>query len=249
VRIGGLAFGDMDSDAGVVAAFAAGLISFLSPCVLPLVPGYLSAVSGAEPLDLEHDWRRTLAPSIAFIASFSAIFILLGLSATAIGGALRESQDTLTKVGGVLIILMGLLFVASPFVGRLNREWRVDGLLQRAGSGGPVIAGLAFAIAWSPCVGPTLASILTLAAVEGTAGEGAFLLAVYSVGLGLPFLLTAIAFSRMTAAFAVVKRHYTTVIALGGVVMIGMGILFLTGEFFRLNIEAQKLSSDLGLNL
>jgi cytochrome c-type biogenesis protein len=240
----------MDSDAGVVAAFAAGLISFLSPCVLPLVPGYLSAVSGAGPLELEReDWRRALAPSIAFIAAFSAIFILLGLSATAIGGALRENQDTLTKVGGVLIILMGLLFVASPFVRRLNREWHVDALLQRAGSGGPVIAGLAFAIAWSPCVGPTLASILTLAAVEGTAGEGAFLLAVYSAGLGLPFLLTAIAFSRMTAAFAVVKRHYTTVIALGGVVMIGMGVLFLTGEFFRLNIEAQKLSSDLGLNL
>jgi cytochrome c-type biogenesis protein len=250
VRIGGLASGDMDSDAGVVAAFAAGLISFLSPCVLPLVPGYLSAVSGAGTLDLERgDWHRTLAPSIAFIASFSAIFILLGLSATALGGALRESQDTLTKAGGVLIILMGLLFVASPFVGRLSREWRVDGLLERAGSGGPVIAGLAFAIAWSPCVGPTLASILTLAAVEGTAGEGAFLLAVYSAGLGVPFLLTAIAFSRMTTAFAVVKRHYTTVIALGGVVMIGMGILFLTGEFFRLNIEAQKLSSELGLNL
>jgi cytochrome c-type biogenesis protein len=112
-----------------------------------------------------------------------------------------------------------------------------------------VIAGLAFAIAWSPCIGPTLASILTLAAVEDTPGEGAFLLGVYSLGLGIPFLLTALAFSRMTTAFAVVKRHYTTVIAVGGVIMIGMGVLFVTGEFFRLNIEAQKLTTDLGLNL
>lgn len=240
----------MESDVGVAAALAAGLVSFLSPCVLPLVPGYLSAVSGANVTELDgDDWRRVLVPSLIFVISFSAIFILLGLSATAIGDILRENQDTLTKVGGVVIILMGLLFVASPFVGRLNREWHVDALMQRAGSGGPVIAGLAFAIAWSPCVGPTLGSILTLAAVEDTPGDGALLLAVYSLGLGIPFLLTALAFSRMTTAFAVVKRHYTAVIAIGGVIMIGMGVLFLTGEFFRLNIEAQKLTSELGLNL
>jgi cytochrome c-type biogenesis protein len=240
----------MESDVGVAAALVAGLVSFLSPCVLPLVPGYLSAISGANVSELDRiDWRRVVVPSVIFIAAFSAVFILLGLSATAIGGALRQNQDTLTKVGGVVIIAMGLMFVASPFVARLNREWHVDALLERAGGGGPVIAGLAFAIAWSPCIGPTLASILTLAAVEDTPGEGAFLLGVYSLGLGIPFLLTALAFSRMTTAFAVVKRHYTTVIAVGGVIMIGMGVLFVTGEFFRLNIEAQKLTTDLGLNL
>jgi cytochrome c-type biogenesis protein len=240
----------MESDVGVAAALVAGLVSFLSPCVLPLVPGYLSAISGANVSELDRtDWRRVVVPSVIFIAGFSAVFILLGLSATAIGGALQQNQDTLTKVGGVVIILMGLMFIASPFVARVNREWHVDALLERAGSGGPVIAGLAFAIAWSPCIGPTLASILTLAAVEDTPGEGAFLLGVYSLGLGIPFLLTALAFSRMTTAFAVVKRHYTTVIAVGGVIMIGMGVLFVTGEFFRLNIEAQKLTTDLGLNL
>jgi cytochrome c-type biogenesis protein len=239
----------MESDVGVAAALVAGLVSFLSPCVLPLVPGYLSAVSGVGVGELGRDWRRVVVPSLIFIAAFSAVFILLGLSATAIGGALRQNQDTLTKIGGVVIIVMGLVFVASPFVGRLNREWHVNALLERAGSGGPVIAGLAFAIAWSPCIGPTLASILTLAAIEDTPGEGAFLLGVYSLGLGIPFLLTALAFSRMTTAFAVVKRHYTTVIAVGGVIMIGMGVLFVTGEFFRLNIEAQKLTSELGLNL
>jgi cytochrome c-type biogenesis protein len=234
----------------VLAALSAGLVSFLSPCVLPLVPGYLSAISGANVSELDRtDWRRILAPSLIFIASFSAIFVLLGLAATGIGSALRENQDTLTKVGGVVIIAMGLLFVGSAFLPRLNREWHVDALLKRAGSGGPVVVGLAFAIAWSPCVGPTLGSILTLAAVDETPGDGALLLLVYSLGLGIPFLLTAVAFSRMTTAFAFVKRHYSAVIATGGVILIGMGILFLTGEFFRLNIEAQQLTTELGLNL
>jgi cytochrome c-type biogenesis protein len=239
-----------DPSVGVLAALSAGLVSFLSPCVLPLVPGYLSAISGANVSELDRtDWRRILAPSLIFIASFSAIFVLLGLAATGIGSALRENQDTLTKVGGVVIIAMGLLFVGSAFLPRLNREWHVDALLKRAGSGGPVVVGLAFAIAWSPCVGPTLGSILTLAAVDETPGDGALLLLVYSLGLGIPFLLTAVAFSRMTTAFAFVKRHYSAVIATGGVILIGMGILFLTGEFFRLNIEAQQLTTELGLNL
>ena len=234
----------------MLAALAAGLVSFLSPCVLPLVPGYLSAVSGVGVAELVRgEWRRVLWPSLVFIAAFSLVFILLGLAATGIGQALRENQQLLTKIGGGVIIAMGLLFVGSVFVGRLNREWRVDALMERAGKGGPLIAGLAFAIAWSPCVGPTLGSILTLAAIEGTPGEGAFLLAVYSAGLGIPFLLTALAFSRMTAAFALVKRHYGAVIGVGGAILIAMGVLFVTGEFFRLNIEAQKLTSELGLNL
>jgi cytochrome c-type biogenesis protein len=239
----------MDSDVGMLAAFGAGLVSFLSPCVLPLVPGYLSAVSGVGVGELHTDWRRVLVPSLVFIASFSAIFVLLGLAATGIGDILRSNQQTLTEIAGIVIIVMGLLFVVGAFLPRLNREWHLDALLERAGTGGPVVAGLAFAIAWSPCVGPTLGSILTLAAVEETPGEGAFLLAVYAAGLGLPFLLTALAFSRMTAAFAFVKRHYAVVIGAGGVILIGMGILFVTGEFFRLNIEAQKLTSELGLNL
>jgi cytochrome c-type biogenesis protein len=239
-----------DPGVGVLAALSAGLVSFLSPCVLPLVPGYLSAISGAKVGELDRtDWRRILVPSLIFIASFSAIFVLLGLAATGIGSALRENQDTLTKVGGVVIIAMGLLFVGSAFLPRFNREWHVDAVLKRAGGGGPVVVGLAFAIAWSPCIGPTLGSILTLAAVDETPGDGAFLLLVYSLGLGIPFLLTAVAFSRMTTAFGFVKRHYPAVIATGGVILIGMGILFLTGEFFRLNIEAQRLTTELGLNL
>ena len=242
--------GDPVGGVGILAAFAAGLVSFLSPCVLPLVPGYLAAVSGVNVTELEGaDWRRVLLPSLLFIGAFSAIFILLGLTATGIGDALREHRDLLTDISGVLIILMGVLFVASFFVVRLNREWRVDALMERAGTGGPVIAGFAFAIAWTPCVGPTLASILSAAALTDSAARGAGLLAVYSLGLAVPFLLAAIAFQRMTTVFDAVKRHYAAIVAVGGVILIAMGVLILTGEFFQLNIEAQKLTNELGLDL
>ncbi|MDQ3571601.1 MAG: cytochrome c biogenesis protein CcdA [Actinomycetota bacterium] len=240
---------DPTAGVGVLAAFAAGLISFLSPCVLPLVPGYLSAVSGVNAADLESASRRSiLAPALIFVCTFSLIFILLGLSATAIGSELREHQATLTDVSAVLIIAMGVLFVASPFVARVNREWRVDALMRRAGSGGPLVAGAAFAIAWSPCVGPTLGSILTAAANTDSTGRGGALLAVYSAGLGLPFLATALAFSRASSAFGVVKRHYGVIVAIGGAILIGMGLLILTGGFQELNIEAQKLTRSLGLD-
>jgi cytochrome c-type biogenesis protein len=243
----------MDTDpggVGVLAALAAGLVSFLSPCVLPLVPGYLSAVTGVQPAELEEtDWRRVLVPSLLFIASFSLIFILLGLTATAIGQTLRDHQDTLEKIAGVLMIAMGAIFVGSMFVARLNREWHVDALLERAGRGGPLVAGAAFAIAWTPCVGPTLGAINALAAVNGNVLQGMGLLAVYSAGLAIPFLITALAFSRMTTAFGVIKRHYWVITSVGGAILIAMGILILTGEFFQLNIEAQKLTNDLGLNL
>jgi cytochrome c-type biogenesis protein len=243
----------MDTDpggVGVFAALAAGLVSFLSPCVLPLVPGYLSAVTGIQPADLDRaDWRRVLVPSLFFIGSFSAIFILLGLTATAIGQTLRDNQDLLEKIAGVLMIVMGAIFVGSMFIARLGREWHVDALLARAGRGGPVVAGAAFAIAWTPCVGPTLGAINALAAVNGNVLQGMGLLAVYSAGLAIPFLLTALAFSRMTTAFAAVKRHYWVITTIGGLILIAMGILILTGEFFQLNIEAQRLTNDLGLNL
>jgi cytochrome c-type biogenesis protein len=235
---------------GILAAFAAGLVSFLSPCVLPLVPGYLSVITGASHDELESgDWRRVLVPSLAFIGAFSAVFILLGLTATGVGRALRDSSDTLTTIAGIAIIALGILFVASFFVARLNREWRIDALMERAGAGGPVIAGLAFSIAWTPCVGPTLGAILVLATYEPSVLEGGALLAVYSLGLAIPFLATALAFSRMTSAFAVVKRHYPAIVAAGGVLLIAMGVLFVTGEIERLNIEASKLTSELGLDL
>jgi cytochrome c-type biogenesis protein len=240
---------DPAAGVGVLAALWAGMVSFLSPCVLPLVPGYLSAVTGVSITELESsDWRRVLVPSLLFVASFSTIFILLGLTATGIGSTLSEHQHLLEKISGALIVVMGVFFVASPFIPMLNREWHVDALMARAGKGGPLVAGLAFGVAWTPCIGPTLGAILSAAALTNSAGRGAFLLAVYSAGLAIPFLVTALAFSRMTTAFDVVKRHYPVIIASGGLVLIAMGVLIWTGGFFHLNIEAQRLLDRLGLD-
>jgi cytochrome c-type biogenesis protein len=234
---------------GIFAALAAGIVSFLSPCVLPLVPGYLSAVTGVSASELDDaGWRRVLGPSLLFVASFSAIFILLGLTATGLGSVLQDHKELLTKISGALIVAMGVLFVSSLFVVRLNREWHVDALLERAGRGGPIVAGAAFAIAWTPCIGPTLGAILSAAALSDSAARGGFLLAVYSAGLAIPFLLTALAFSRMTTAFAVVKRHYQAIVATGGVILIAMGILIWTGELFQLNIEVQSWMERSGVD-
>jgi len=241
--------GDPSALPGLFAALGAGLVSFLSPCVLPLVPGYLSAVSGVSVSELDDvGWRSVLVPSLIFVASFSAIFILLGLTATGLGRTLNEHQDTLETIAGALIIALGVFFVASLFMVRLNREWRVDALMARAGKGGPIVAGAAFAIAWTPCIGPTLGAILTAASISSSAAHAALLLAVYSAGLGIPFLVTALAFSRMTTAFSVVKRHYAIVMGAGGAILIAMGVLILTGGFTDLNVQAQKWTTDLGIN-
>lgn len=234
---------------GIVTALFAGALSFLSPCVLPLVPGYLSAVTGVAAADLEEaGWRRVLPPALLFIASFSSIFIILGLTATGLSEALRTNITTLSKIAGVLIIAMGFFFVATLFVSRLNREWHPEGLMERAGTGGPIVAGAAFAIAWTPCVGPTLAAILGLAGTTTSLWEGGLMLAVYSLGLAIPFLLTAVAFTRMTGAFAVVKRHYSVLMAVGGVFLIVMGVLVYTGEINQFNRWAQDAVDAVGLD-
>ena len=156
--------GDPVAIPGLFAALGAGVVSFLSPCVLPLVPGYLSAVSGVSVAELDRvGWRHVLVPSLVFVGSFSAIFILLGLTATGLGQTLNQHRDTLETIAGILIIALGIYFVASLFVVRLNREWHVEALMARAGRGGPIVAGAAFAIAWTPCIGPTLGAILTAA--------------------------------------------------------------------------------------
>jgi len=242
---------DTATGVGIPLALAAGLVSFLSPCVLPLVPGYLSTVIGVTPADLSDgvSARRVLVPSLLFIASFSAIFILLGMSATVIGSTLNAHKQTLEQVGGVVIILMGMVFLATPFVRALNFSWHSDGLQRLAGRGGPVVAGAAFAIAWTPCTSITLGAILTQAAISSSAAHGALLLAFYSAGLAIPFLLIALAFERMTNALTVVKRHFPVIIATGGAVMIALGVLILTGEFTILNNQANALLQGTGLDV
>jgi cytochrome c-type biogenesis protein len=228
-------------------AFAAGLVSFVSPCCLPLVPGYLAAV-GVPPdrgggLD-----RRVIARSLAFVATFSAIFVALGLTATALGALLLAQREALNLIAGTLIVAMGLLFIGSVAVVWLNRDWRPRWLAEHAARGGPVVAGAAFAVAWTPCVGPTLGATLGLAAVHGTAGQGALLLLVYSAGLALPFLLSALAWDAGTRRFERLRRHYPLVQVTSGLVLIGMGALVLSGELFRLNIEVQRALDGLGIN-
>ena len=242
---------DTATGVGIPLALAAGLVSFLSPCVLPLVPGYLSTVIGVTPADLKGGvgTRRVLVPSLLFIASFSAIFILLGMSATVIGSTLVNHKHLLEQVGGALIVLMGIVFLSTPFVRFFNREWHSESLLRLAGRGGPLIAGAAFAIAWTPCTSITLGAILTQAAISSSAAHGALLLAFYSAGLAIPFLLIALAFERMTTALAVVKRHFPVIIGVGGVVMILLGILIITGEFTILNAKADTLLQGTGLNV
>ena len=230
-------------------AFAAGLVSFLSPCCLPLVPGYLATVSGTPAGELGRRFDpRVMARSAVFVATFSIIFVLLGLSATLIGSSLFANQPALNKAAGVAMIAMGALFLASLFAPRLNRDWRPGALVRRAGDGGPVLAGAAFAIAWTPCVGPTLGAILGLASTSAGTARGGLLLAVYSAGLAVPFLLTALAFDTATRAFGAVKRHYAAIQAGAGVVLVAMGVLVFTGELFRLNVEVQQLLDRYGLN-
>ena len=191
-------------DTTVVAAFAVGFVSFISPCVLPLVPGYLSAVSGVSVAELQRGERslfKVLLPAIVFCLSFTAVFVALGMTATGLGSTLQDSRGTLDKVAGIVIIALGVLFLLTPFVPKLNREWRPDALISRAGSGGPLIAGAAFAFAWTPCIGPTLGAILTAASTQDNVGDGAVLLLFYSLGLSVPFLLTALAFTRAWTAF------------------------------------------------
>jgi cytochrome c-type biogenesis protein len=236
----------------VFLAFAAGLVSFVSPCVLPLVPGYLSTVCGLSPSQLSGAHgaalRSVLLRSALFILSFSVIFILLGMTATGIGNALFDNRTTLEKFAGAAIIALGALFLLALFVPVLNREWHPDALIERVGRGGPLVAGAAFAIAWTPCVGPALASILGLASTEDTVAKGGGLLAVYSAGLAVPFLLTALAFTRATTAFGWVKRHYAVINGVAGALLIAMGVLVVSGELTTLNVKSQRLLNDLHLN-
>jgi cytochrome c-type biogenesis protein len=238
------------ADTTVLAAFAVGFVSFISPCVLPLVPGYLSAVSGVSITELRagEQTHKVVWGAAIFCLSFTIVFVALGMTATGLGQTLNDHKATLDKVAGGVIIAMGVLFLVTPLVPRLNKEWRPDALMQRAGSGGPLVAGAAFAFAWTPCIGPTLSSILAAAATSDNVSHGAVLLAFYSAGMAVPFLLTAVLFERATGMFRFIREHYAAVTAVSGVILIVMGTLIFTNELTRLNTEAQNFLGNLGLD-
>jgi cytochrome c-type biogenesis protein len=237
-------------DATVLAAFGVGFISFVSPCVLPLVPGYLSTISGVSFADLQEGRGRTkvLGPALLFCLAFTGMFVALGMTATGLGQTLNDHRALLREISGVVIALMGVLFIATLFISMLNREWRPEELMRRAHTGGPIIAGLAFAVAWLPCTGPTLGAILTAASTEGTVGEGGILLAFYALGLAVPFILSALAFSTFSSVFRFFRNHFRAITLVSGTVLIVMGVLLYTNELTRLNSEALQVMDDLGIN-
>ena len=238
------------ADTTIIAAFAVGFASFVSPCVLPLVPGYLSVISGLSVADLSDRRRplgRVLWPSLVFCLSFTVIFVALGMTATGIGSTLQDHRRTLDVVAGSLVIALGVLFLLTPFVPALNRQWRPETLALRA-AGGPLIAGVAFAVAWTPCVGFTLGSILTAASTADSVGRGGLLLACFSLGLAVPFLLTAVFFGWATRVFRWLRDRYLVVTAISGAILVAMGVLMVTGELTQLNVEAQRLVDSLGID-
>jgi cytochrome c-type biogenesis protein len=238
---------DNSVDTTVFAAFGVGFLSFVSPCVLPLVPGYLSAVSGVSYAEMEAGesrWR-VLGPALLFCLSFTAMFVALGMTATGLGQTLQEHRAIMRQISGIVIAALGVFFIATLFIPAFNREFRPQKLLQKAQSGGPIIAGLAFAVAWLPCTGPTLGVILTAASNQNTVGKGAGLLAIYSLGLAVPFLLCALAMASMTRFFRFFRNHFRLITFAAGTILIVMGVMLYTNDLTRLNTWA----NDLGLNL
>ncbi|KKB13646.1 cytochrome C biogenesis protein [Devosia geojensis] len=222
--------------------FGAGVLSFLSPCVLPLVPPYLTYMSGAsfEQLRAEGQGaaalqRRVAGTSIFFILGFSVIFVLLGATATAFGQAFRQALPVLTPIAGVLIIAMGLHFIGVYRIGLLDRQLRHQGPGVASGPLGGFLLGLAFALGWTPCIGPVLAAILSVAASRSTAAEGAALLGLYSLGLGVPFFLAGIAIGPFLSFFQGFRKHLALVEKIMGGLLVVTGLLFLTGQFTRLS--------------
>jgi cytochrome c-type biogenesis protein len=224
----------MGADVSFLAAFVAGILSFLSPCVLPLVPPYLVYLAGtslerladAEPRPLV--WRDTLLASLLFVAGFSTVFVAFGASASAIGALVLRFSPQLAIVAGVAIIVMGLHFLGATRIAVLMQEKRAA-IPKPAGLWGAYVMGLAFAFGWTPCIGPVLAAILAVAASKETVAKGAGLLAVYSAGLGLPFLIAATAVEPAMAAMARFRRHLAVVEKVMGGLLVLTGIAFLTG--------------------
>ena len=221
---------------GVTISFTAGLLSFLSPCVLPLIPSYVSFITGLSLEDVQRSRRVAVIHSLLFILGFTLIFLALGATATVLGRLLLRHRDWVGRVGGVLVIVLGLYLLGVFNVGVLARERRVHIADKPLGYLGTVLVGMAFAAGWTPCIGPILAAILSIAAAEATVTKGAGLLAVYSAGLGIPFLLAAFMIEQFSSLFARMKRHLHNVERAMGVLMVITGIGFLTGAVSNISI-------------
>jgi cytochrome c-type biogenesis protein len=223
------------------AVFGAGVLSFLSPCVLPLVPPYLTYMSGSSFDQLRADgatagvvWQKSVFTSLFFILGFSLVFITFGATATAFGQAFRQALPIITPIAGLFIIAMGLHFLGVYRIAVLDRQLRHQGPGAASGPVGGFLLGLAFAVGWTPCIGPVLAAILSVAAAQDTAYEGAALLGIYSLGLGVPFLLAGVAIGPFLTFFSSFRKHLGTIEKVMGALLVLTGLLFLTGQFTRI---------------
>ncbi|MDP9386492.1 MAG: cytochrome c biogenesis protein CcdA [Actinomycetota bacterium] len=236
-----------------LAAFLGGTVSFLSPCVLPIVPAYLSIITGLDITQAAVGGRRQLIgvarDTSLFIAGFSSVFILLGLSATSIGRSVFDNQLVLTRVSGLLVLAMALFLLGSLVLRApwLYQERRFHPDLGRFGVFAAPVAGAAFGFGWTPCIGPVLSSVLAIAATQGEASQGGLLLAAYSAGLGVPFLAAGLAFSRLTGAFAWVKRHFAAVTAASALSLAFFGVLLTFNRLVWVTTQLQEALDAVGL--
>jgi cytochrome c-type biogenesis protein len=226
--------------AGLAIAFAAGFVSFTSPCVLPLVPGYLSFVSGVGFDELGDRPRRVAASTAAFIAGFTAMFVALGAGAALFGNFLLENRRPLEIAAGAVVIIAAITFIGLPLPRVLMAERRLHLGARRGGPMRSLLTGIAFAIGWTPCVGPTLAAILTLSAGGSGAAEGAVLLTAYSLGLGLPFLAFGLLFTRTLGLVHWLRRHWRAVSLGSATLLVTFGTLLITGDLVRLTTQLAR---------
>jgi cytochrome c-type biogenesis protein len=229
---------------GILVAFTAGVLSFLSPCVLPLVPSYIGFLTGMTLPEMTGRRRVALVHALLFVGGFSLVFILLGASATALGRALNYYQLWLQRIGGVLIILFGLLCLGVFNLRLLTQERRLNLERKPVGYLGSALVGMTFAAGWTPCIGPVLGGILGLAATSADVSWGMVLLAVYSAGLALPFLIAAVAVESFLDWFQRFRRFLPWVMRISGALLVFVGILLVTGEFTRLAGWLQTLTPD-----
>jgi cytochrome c-type biogenesis protein len=216
---------------GIVIAFTAGLLSFLSPCVLPLIPSYVTFITGLSLEDVQKSRRAALIHSLLFVLGFTLIFLAFGAAATALGQLLLSQRDWITRIGGALIIVFGLYMLGVFNISLFARERRVHIADKPVGYLGTLLVGIAFGAGWTPCIGPVLGSILTYAASSADLARGMWLLLAYSLGLAVPFLLSAIAVERFLDIFARMKRQMVWITRTSGVLMIAIGILMVTNYF------------------
>ncbi|MGD2071690.1 MAG: cytochrome c biogenesis protein CcdA [Gemmatimonadota bacterium] len=240
----------MIESVGILIALSAGVLSFLSPCVLPVVPSYLSFVTGMTLEDLQGDVdrREVMVHSLLFVVGFSAVFMLLGASASFLGQFFRAYETWIARVGGVLIIVLGLHLMGVLRIGALLRERRVHLADKPAGKIGTLAVGAAFGAGWTPCIGPVLGAILTLAGTRETVWEGTALLGVYSLGLAVPFLLAALALDWFLGTFQKYRRFVPVMEKASGVLLVVLGLLLVTDQFTVLSTYLTRFTPDFILN-